>query len=245
MLMIDIHCHILPNFDDGASSLEESLQMVRMAHATGVSAIVSTPHFPGRPDFLNRLPVVMELYRMLRDAISREGIPLKLLPGAEILCLPETPQMARQRDLPTIGDTDYLLAEFYFDESANYMNDMLLDLARAGYRPVVAHPERYRAVQQDPALAEFWFRQGYVLQINKGSLLGSFGGRVETTAAELLEQGLAHLIASDAHGIMSRTTHMTALNHYLRDRCDEAYTEILLKRNPGRLIENRDMVPIL
>ena len=69
--MIDIHCHILPNFDDGASSLEESLQMVRMAHATGVSVIVSTPHLPGRPDFLNRLPVVMELYRMLRDAMEQ------------------------------------------------------------------------------------------------------------------------------------------------------------------------------
>ena len=242
--MTDIHCHILPNFDDGASSLEESLKMARMAEATGITTIVSTPHFPGRPDFLQRLPAILEKYRMLRDAIAREGLALKLLPGAEILCLPETPQMARQKTLPTLGNTDYLLAEFYFDETAGYMSDMLLNLSRAGYRPVVAHPERYRAVQQDPSLAEFWFRQGYVLQLNKGSLLGSFGNRVEATAAELLEQGLAHLIASDAHGSTSRTTHMTTLIHYLQNHCDEGYTDILLNRNPGRLIENRDMVPI-
>lgn len=243
--MTDIHCHILPAFDDGSASLEESLEMARMAEATGVTAIVSTPHFPGRPDFLQHLPVVLEKFHILRDAIAREGIALKLLPGAEILCLPETPQMARQKVLPTIGSTDYLLAEFYFDETAAYMTDMLLDISRAGYRPVVAHPERYRAVQQDPALAEFWFRQGYVLQLNKGSLLGSFGSRVEHTAAELLDQGLAHLIASDAHGIQSRTTHMAALAHWLRDHCDDAYADILLNRNPGRLIENRDMVPVL
>lgn len=242
--MIDIHCHILPSFDDGSTCLEESLEMARMAASSGVRTIVSTPHFPGRPDFLNRLPVILEKFHSLQDAVDREGIALTLLPGAEILCLPETVQMARQKALPTIGSTNYLLTEFYFDEPSGYMNQMLSSLSGAGYRPVVAHPERYRAVQQDPGLAEFWFRQGYVLQMNKGSLLGAFGSRVEDTATELLDQGLVHLIASDAHSSRSRTTHMTALTRWLRTRCDEDYTDILLNRNPGRLIENRDMVPI-
>ena len=242
--MIDIHCHILPGFDDGSTCLEESLEMVRMAVSSGVRSIVATPHFPGRPDFLDRLPVILEKYHTLQNAIAQEGIDLTLLPGAEILCLPETVQMARQKALPTIGSTDYLLTEFYFDESAGYMNQMLDSLTAAGYRPVVAHPERYLAVQQNPMLAEFWFRQGYVLQMNKGSLLGAFGSRVEDAAAALLSQGLVHLVASDAHSSRSRTTHMTALTRLLRSRCDGEYVDILLNRNPGRVIENRDMVPI-
>lgn len=242
--MIDIHCHILPHFDDGSSCLEESLEMARMAVASGTTAIVSTPHFPAKPDFLEHLPVILGKYNTLRDALEQAGIDLKLIPGAEILCLPDTPWMAENRQLPTIGDTDYLLTEFYFDESSGYINRMLENLSAAGYRPVIAHPERYRAVQTDPKLAEYWFRSGYVLQVNKGSLLGSFGSRPEGTATEMLKRGLVHLIASDAHSATQRTPHMVALHRWLRAHCDEEYIRILLDRNPGRLIENREMVPI-
>lgn len=241
--MIDIHCHILPDFDDGSSSLEESLVMAHMAASTGVSAIVSTPHFPGDRESLERSAELLEKFHMLRDALREEEIPVRLIPGAEILCLPQTPELARQHLLPTIGDTNYLLSEFNFGESAPFMDGMLHELAEAGYRPVVAHPERYRAVQQDLRLMEYWFEEGFVLQLNKGSLLGAFGSRVQHTAEQIISRGLAHLIASDAHGIEHRTPHMAALKRWVRSHCSPEYAEILLKRNPSRLIEGRDMVP--
>lgn len=242
--MIDIHCHILPAFDDGAANLSESMAMARMAVSSGVTTIVATPHFPGEASSLRRIKSLLERYDRLNLAINQENLPLKLYPGAEIRCLPETPQLAARHALPTIGNSNYLLTEFYFNEPASYMTQMLETLMELGYGIVLAHPERYMAVQQDPQLARRWFEKGCILQLNKGSLLGAFGGRVQLAADQILDQGLAHLIASDAHGSDRRTTHMGALTQLVEKRCGREYAQILLERNPGRILEDRPMVPI-
>lgn len=241
--MIDIHCHILPDFDDGAADLAESVQMARMAVSSGTSGIVVTPHFLGEAASLRQIPALLERYERLKRAIAREEIPLKLYLGSEILCLPETPQLAARKALPTIGDSRYLLTEFYFNEPASYMDEMLASLAQLGYTPVVAHPERYKAVQQDLRLAEHWFAKGYILQVNKGSVLGAFGPRVRSAGQAILDEGLAHLIASDAHGPDQRTPHMGLLRQWLADNYTPEYIQILLERNPARIIADQDVVP--
>lgn len=242
--MIDIHCHILPELDDGAADMDEALGMARAAAASGVAGIVATPHFPGRPESLEMLGTILARHRSLRAALDKAGIPLRIIPGAEILCLPQTVKMARQKQLPTLGDTNYLLCEFYFQESRLYMNKLLQSIAASGYRIVVAHPERYEAVQRDPGMAEAWFAAGYVLQLNKDSLLGNFGPRVRKTAQELLERGLAHMIASDAHSTLYRTGDMTELRSWLAVNCPPEYAGILLVENPRRLIRGLDMAPV-
>lgn len=241
--MVDIHCHILHRFDDGSASLEESLAMARMAADSGVTDIVATPHFPGEPASLRNLPRLMERYKTLSEAIAAEQIPLRLHPGTEILCTADTAALADRRLLPTIGETSYCLTEFYFDEDYQFMNRMLHRLAEAGYRPVVAHPERYRAIQQQPMVLERWFGRGYVLQLNKGSILGAFGSRVQQTAARILDAGLAHIIASDAHSATRRTPHMEQLMDWLEQNLDENYARVLTRENPGRLIRGKSMVP--
>ena len=242
--MIDIHCHILPDFDDGAADLAESLEMARMAVSSGTTGIVATPHFLGESASLRQLPVLLERYERLKQALAREEIPLELHLGAEILCLPETPQLAARQALPTIADSRYLLTEFYFNEPASYMNEMLDSLAELGYLPVVAHPERYKAVQQDLHLARHWFARGYVLQVNKGSLLGAFGPRVRHTSQQILSEGLAHLIASDAHGCDQRTPHMGLLRQWLAENCPPDYIDVLLNRNPARIAAGKETVPV-
>lgn len=242
--MIDIHCHILPAFDDGASTLYESLAMARMAAASGVTDIVATPHFPGEATSLRRIKSLLDRYDRLERAIEQENIPIRLHHGAEIRCLPETPQLAAKHALPTIGRSNYLLTEFYFNEPASYMTQMLETLMELDYQIIVAHPERYMAVQQDPMLARYWFERGCILQLNKGSVLGAFGSRVQMAADQILDQGLAHIIASDAHGSDKRTTHMGILAQVLEKRCGSEYTQILLERNPSRVLENRPMVPV-
>lgn len=241
--MIDIHCHILPDFDDGAADLRESMAMVRTACLSGTTDIIATPHFPGEEASLEQLPRLIARYEKLEKAIAREKLPVTLHPGAEVLCLPETPRMARQGKLPTLGNTNYLLCEFYFNEPSAYMDGMLRFLAGCGYRIVVAHPERYEALQAQPQLAESWFRQGYVLQMNKGSLTGAFGPSVQKTALQLLSQGLYHLIATDAHGAGSRTTDMRPALQQLERLCPAPYTRILLEENPRRLLRGEDMAP--
>lgn len=240
--MIDIHCHILPDFDDGSSDLDESLAMAQIAASSGTRGIVATPHFRGEEASLSLLPKILSRYQYLSRALARTNIPVTLYPGAEILCLPQTPRLARQKELPTLADTDYLLVEFYFDETGEYMDDILRQIHDCGYRIVVAHPERYAAIQRDPTLADRWCRLGYALQLNKGSLLGAFGDKVQFTAAGLLDDGMIHLIASDAHSIARRTTDMRPLRQWLARECPPEHVHILLEENPQRLIRGEELL---
>ena len=241
--MIDIHCHILPEFDDGAADMQEAVAMARTAVASGVTGIVATPHFPGRPEALEGIALLLERHRSLRAALKTAGIRMNVHLGAEILCLPQTVKMAREQQLPTLGQTNYLLCEFDFRESRIRMNKLLQAIAACGYRIVVAHPERYDAVQRDPGVAEAWFAKGYVLQMNKDSLLGSFGPKVAQTARTMLKEGLVHIIASDAHSTLHRTTDMSEIRTWLQSNCPEEYVKVLLEENPARLIRGADMVP--
>ena len=241
--MIDIHCHILPMIDDGASDWSESLAMARLAVTSGVAAIVATPHFQGDLQGLEMMPKLLSRYEKLVQLLARQQIPLKLFPGAEILCTPETVSMAQQHMLPTLGNSNYLLTEFFFNESAEFMSDTLSALAECGYRPVVAHPERYEAVQQSAELIEQLFFQGMVIQMDKSSLMGNFGSEVQETAQWILRSGLAHIIASDAHSIHHRTTDMMGLREYLQENCPPRYVDVLLVQNPARILTNQDMFP--
>ena len=241
--MVDIHCHILPGVDDGADSLAEALEMARTSVACGVTHLVATPHIRGCEEDLEVIPGFHRQFQDLRQALARENIPLELHPGAEILCSRETAALARRGRLPVIGNTEYVLCEFYFDAPFSYMDEILADIARAGYRPVIAHPERYDAIREDRRRILRWFREGYVIQVNKGSLLGYFGSRIRDTACWLLDAGLLHIIATDAHSPIRRTTDLTRMRQWLLDRYPRGYVRLLLEENPRRLIRGDAMAP--
>lgn len=241
--MIDIHCHILPGFDDGAADLSDSLAMAQMAVNSGVTGIIATPHFRGDQQSLELMDILTERYRLLDNAIRSAGLSLQLYPGAEVLCMPQTVDMAYAGQLPTLANTRYVLSEFFFNESFSQMDEILSGLSHAGYVPVIAHPERYEAIQRDPRRIVHWFRKGYLIQINKGSILGSLGRRAQQTAHWILSSGLAHLVASDAHSSHQRTTDMTALRARLCEEYRQDYVDILMDYNPARLIRGEHMVP--
>lgn len=241
--MVDIHCHILPEVDDGAQSLAEALEMADMAVRCGVTDLVTTSHFHGEEENLALLDRIYRQFQRLEEALGHEQIPLRLHLGAEILCTHRTGKLAREQRLPTLGNTNYVLCEFYFDAPYDYMDRILVEITQAGYRPVVAHPERYHAIQQEPRRAQRWFRKGYVLQVNKGSLLGAFGPRVQAAARWMLDMGFVHVLASDAHSLRHRTTDLSQLENWLLDRYSPRCARLLLEENPGRLLRGEDMIP--
>lgn len=240
--MIDIHCHILPDIDDGASGMDETVEMARMAWRSGVTDIIATPHFRGEPEGLEQIERIRRRYAQAVEALKRAGVELRLHRGAEILCLPQTWELAQRKQLPTLGDTDYVLVEFYFDEEFEQMDQMLSQIHQCGYRPVVAHPERYEAIQRQPYLLEKWVHRGYVIQLNKGSVLGKFGEKPSRTADAILSMGMAHLFATDAHSCHQRTPHMEELAAWAAECCTEQCAHILLEENPSRLLKGRRMV---
>ena len=240
--MIDIHCHILPGLDDGSQNIADSIAMARLACSSGVSAIVATPHCNHPQSGENY--VSQELVRsfMALDAALREqDIPLQLYSGAEILCTPETPELLRRKMLPTIANTRYLLCEFFFDEPLDYMDAMLTSLTAEGVTPVIAHPERYFAVQENRDHIGRWFDQGYIIQMNKGSILGRLGRDACLTAQWMLDNGAVHICASDAHGVTVRTPHMAGLREFFEENYSPRCAEILLYENPWRLIHGEGM----
>jgi protein-tyrosine phosphatase len=241
--MVDIHCHILPEVDDGAGSLSEALEMVRLAAGCGVTDLAATSHFRAEKENTHHLTTLREQFRYLQRVVNQEEIPLRLHFGAEVLCTWQAVDLARERALPTLGDTGYVLCEFYFDADYDYMDEILSGIAEAGYRPVIAHPERYGAIQRNPRRVHRWFARGYVIQVNKGSILGTLGNRAQDTAEWLLNTGFVHVVASDAHSARRRNTNLSHLRDWLLHRYSGEYVRILLEENPGRLLRGEEMVP--
>lgn len=242
--MVDIHCHILPRIDDGSRSMGESLAMARIARASGVDKIAATPHFAGREESLEVLPRILSRVHRLRRELEDQEIPVEIIPGAEILCLPQTLELARKEMLPTLGESRYLLTEFYFDYPGEEIGSVLNALREMDYIPIVAHPERYEAVQMQPELVHGWFDRGAVIQVNKGSILGSFGPEPERCAHVLLSRGMVHVIASDAHGADSRTTDFGALRAWAEENLGRTYSDVLLRRNPGLILRGKPTLTV-
>lgn len=242
--MIDLHCHILPGVDDGAQDLDEALEMARLAAHSGVRTIVATPHcnIPNAPranyldqDLLDRLV-------LFRSAIEDARIPLRLYGGAEVFCTPQMPALLEEKKLLPLAGTRYLLVEFFFDEAPEFMESCFARITDQGFIPVIAHPERYEAVQRQPDLIPRWFRRGYIILLNKGTILGRMGRRAELSARRILEHGLAHAVASDAHGTHTRTPHMEELRRHLQDHYGSGCVQLLLSVNPSRIVRDQSVV---
>ncbi len=241
--MIDIHSHVLPGVDDGSESMEMSLDMLAMAADSGVRTLVATPHCNIPWEFDNyRSPELEELFLSLQREAAREEIPVRLIRGMEIYATPELPELLREQRVWTLNGGRCFLTEFSFREDPDFCSDILRRCRALGYRPVIAHPERYYFLQDDPQLAYEWCTAGYALQLNKGSILGRFGPEVRETAELLLRHGLAACVASDAHRPYERSTHMREVWDVLSRDFGEDYARLLLEENPARILGGRELL---
>ena len=240
--MIDIHTHILPGVDDGSKSIEMSLEMARQAVQTGVDTIICTPHC--MPGIYNNYASesLEETFQMLRQVFREAGLPVHLRKGMEVMAVRNIGELIEQKKVWTLNGSDYLLTEFSFDEDPAYCDEALQEISDKGYTPVIAHPARYYFVQEDPQIVYNWYQKGYGIQLNKGSLLGSFGRREKATADRLMRHGLVTCVASDAHRSNTRTTRMEELQEYLEERYGAEYMYMLTEENPQRILDNRCLV---
>ena len=236
--MIDLHSHILPELDDGAESLRESLAMARMAVDSGITAMVATPHCVD-----DRTRDVYAAWQLLREALQESGIPLALFPGMEIFGTEDTAKLLREGKLLTLNGSHYPLIEFSFHSDGEEETWILNSVCRAGFQPVVAHPERYLYVQRDPRILNSWIQMGCLLQVNRGSLLGRFGGHAQELAMELVGRGFAAVVASDAHSSWMRTPWMEDAWQLLSDAFSPRCAGALLEDNPQKILKDEQWTP--
>ena len=238
--MIDIHSHILPGIDDGAASLEESLIMADMAVQSGVKVMAATPHCNQPGVFRNYESAEQkDLYRKVKDALAAEKIPLQLLRGMEIFTTRDVPEKMAQKKVIALNGSRYYLMEFGFNSEPQYIEENLRRVIGLGKVPIIAHPERYYCVQDDPNYLYHWRMQGALAQLNKGSVLGRFGDYAGRTAEVLLQHCLVNCIASDAHGADMRTTGMQEIKSYLDRHFSEDASELLMYTNPKHILQNK------
>lgn len=226
--LTDIHQHLLWGIDDGADSREIMYSMLREAQRQGIKTIVATSH--ARPGLQ---PFDMGLYtERLTEAqcfCKTEDLGICVLPGAEIAWTHQTPLVLRQGRIPTMGGTDYVLLELWRNISWQAAQDAVKQLTRAGYCPVLAHPERYLAFIRSPKKTlQFRNETGALLQLNADTVLSPRNYWERRFAEYLLKEGAVDAIASDAHDCINRPVNMEAAYQWLTIHTDAAYAKELV-----------------
>ena len=234
--MIDLHSHILPGLDDGARDMNAAFHMAALAVRSGVGTMVVTPHC-----LHGGAMEVRSALTRLRKTLHNFGIPLRLCEGMEIFGTPETAALLKAGKLLTLNRSRYPLIEFGFESDGTGETAVLEDLIRAGYTPLVAHPERYQYVQEDPEFINLWKKMGCAFQINRGSLLGRFGEGPRAMAWELAGRGFATAVASDAHAATFRTPWLGDVRELLLEALPPTAAAWLLEENPRRIINNEEL----
>jgi protein-tyrosine phosphatase len=229
--VVDLHVHALPEVDDGPRSVDESLELLRSAHAEGIRVVAATPHL--RQDFPGvRVAQIAEHCRALTELLDTSGVALRLVPGAEV-----DYEWARDASTHELGLASFdqrgsdLLLETPYGPITPAFEDVLFRLAAKGFRVTLAHPERSPTFQAEPLRLEAMVGRGALVQLTAGTLLGNPRRSASVRLAfVLLERGLAHVIASDAHGAAtdrsgSLSQAVTVATSHVGDRAEWMVTD--------------------
>lgn len=237
--IIDIHSHILPGIDDGARSLEESLEMLRIALKSGITDIICTPHYKeGRHNAGPKK--IQELIENLEELALENGIPINLHPGNELLYTIDAEEALEDNKLNTMNHTEYVLVEFQPFDSYQHIRNALDTIRGLGYLPILAHAERYDCLLKDWKCIQELKDLGAEIQLNASSVVGELGGKLKRYTRKLLKKELVDYISTDAHRKEGRTPDMSKCAELLYKKLDSGYVESLLYKNAKeRLLRER------
>ena len=197
--MIDFHNHVLPSIDDGSQSLEMTLEMLECAYSQGITDVVNTVHYKHpKVEKTITYDFIKSETQKLTDILKKNNILINIHVGSEILYYSEIMEL-KDDLLATFGNGKYMLIEFLPHLIPNGHKNTLFDLKINGITPIIAHPERYKFVQNNLELVYDWLNMGCIIQIDAGSLTGKFGRKAKTVSKRIIEKNLCQIIGSDAH----------------------------------------------
>lgn len=239
--MIDLHSHFLPNLDDGAGTIEDSLDLARYAVDNGITHSVMTPHIhPGR---YNNDKIEIEIaVNKMQVALNRQGIPLDLSVGAEVRIGAETIYMVAQEKVPFLGELGgykILLLEFPHEGIPVGSINLVQWLMAKQIRPMIAHPERNKDVMRDLSKIEPFIEEGCLLQLTAASVAGKFGEQAHERSKQMLENDWVYAIATDAHNLEHRPPDLAAGRDAAAEIVGQDKANLYVNEHPLNIIEGR------
>lgn len=232
--LVDIHSHILPYIDDGADNWDDALTMLKNAEAEGIVAIVATPHILHNDDFKFESKII-STYKELCQRATDAGLKIKIHLGCEIYASAETSLAHQIATLNSNGK--YFLIEFPLNSIPRFVPDKFFQFIVNDHIPIVAHPERNLGFQTRPNLVYEYVQRGALMQINEGSLRGRYGEMAKLLAFKMIENNLAHFVASDGHKPNSRTVTLAATYRVITEKFGNALADRLFYSNPIKAIK--------
>jgi protein-tyrosine phosphatase len=236
--MIDLHVHLLPDWDDGAATLDEARAMAEVARRDGITKIAVTPHifritrhdgdWAGLAD------------RMARFKEAAGGFPCEIYPGAEVFIRPDIAGSLRRYNL-TINGSDYFFIEFAAEALVPGAKEFLFSLMLEGFIPIISHPERNAEFQARPRLLYEMVKMNCLAQVTARSILGGFGPEAKRAAEVFLKHNLAHIIASDAHDHEHRPPRLSRAVEEAAKITGKAKAEAMVTEIPQAILDNREI----
>lgn len=238
MQLFDIHSHTLPKIDDGSSSWDETMTMVRQAYKSGTTDLAITHHMIRRSDY-DKENEIIEKFEALKEHLAKNEIRLNLHLAAELYY---SPDLELNHRISTYNNNGrYFLVEFPMQGIPRFCDEKFFEYIVDGKNPILAHPERNLGIMRHPMRAYDFVQKGVLLQMNSGSITGMYGEPVRQTALQLLDARLIHFIGSDGHNAARRPLVIRDAFEVIVKRCGESYATKIFHEYPWRAMHGDDI----
>ena len=240
--MIDLHCHILPGLDDGAQTLDESLDMARIASKDGITKIVATPHMFRDAHMTKDFSIIRQKVLDLNSALNEAQIPVEVFTGAELFLSPNLlEEIDKNPSYLTLNESAYVIIELPPGQVFLGVQSLFFDLMSRGIVPILAHPERNDFFVQNPSWLYKLIIHGCFIQANAGSFLGIYGRKVREAVFYFLKMNFIHFIASDGHNTRNIAPRLTQAVNAVAKVIGEEKSHFLVEENPQSVLQNREL----
>lgn len=237
--MIDVHSHIIPKIDDGATSFEESYTMFNEAVKTGFTDIIATSHYI--EDYYETDCVERQAWiEAMNKALKENNINLNIHSGNEIYITQNLVKLIKERKASTLAGSRYVLFELPMNNNIVYLNETIFEIKSSGFVPIIAHPERYAFVQRNPNMLTDLIKQGVLFQGNYASIIGRYGNHAKNTIKKLLKANMIHFLGTDCHRKNDIYIQMNDIIQELEKLLGVEMLEKLTTINPSHIIKNEE-----
>jgi protein-tyrosine phosphatase len=235
----DIHSHIMFQVDDGADSVETSIELLEQEYKQGVTRVILTPHYIASHNPV-KASFIKERFEQLKDVINEKIPEMKLYLGNEILWCSDAVELLDNGSIFTLADSRYVLVEFYPSVQYSAMERAINLFLNGGYIPIIAHCERYSCLRTTFKVINYnnishLVEMGAYMQVNVTSVFG----RDSKFVSKLIDNDFLHFVASDAHNKITRGIHWNQCIEYLKKKYNEQYIDWLLVENPDKILNGQ------